>query len=667
MNKTHWTIQDLIDLEFFLTHAPEKVPYVLKLWNHETTSERPDSKLLQGWLSYRKVVWLKKTGKTAPFGRLWQKHFDDSAKAALLAGLLAGEALTFFLFSSPEHKPINAASYFAVFILVQAVFLLLSAATQFFSNLLFPLFYQRLQNAASAELKQPIHISSTTQLRQRYGRIFARPFFQLTQLFWIGINAGGIAVTLFRIFSDDISLGWQIGNMHADTLHRLVSWISLPWFWLPSTSVPSLIQVEQTQLATDMGVSYYIHSSNYLQASVLVPWGSFLCLSIAFYGVLPWLLLLLAGMIRQSYDLARLDFQQDHFQPLLQHLRNLLTAKEVQPAQGPQRKKISQDIWLNFQQDYLHPFLHHLFYILAPNKNPPDENSPQGKILLEHRKSIRQHSLVVHCWIFPIILIMSLVLYKIFFKSSHASFLPWLLYIGIIGFVLVLLIPPARKNIVEIYKNTQFTFLVTDKIISCSGGGTALPIPAYCIAIDSIDRIIKKTEYKEKDGQKNIRVHYRIVNIRGQRYDIPSSFDNPREKIVQCITEHWPHIIVHEQTDKTFEIRNAPSSEDSWQTKILPEQKAQIHSQNLTSPAHSAEDDQTKILLEHKQSIRASSLISMCWLSPFILMTILMIYKTFFNVLRASSFPWVSVSVIGFVLVLLIYVAFANIIDIVKS
>lgn len=125
---------------------------------------------------------------------------------------------------------------------------------------------------------------------------------------------------------------------------------------------------------------------------------------------------------------------------------------------------------------------------------------------------------------------MSLVLYKIFFKSSHASFLPWLLYIGIIGFALVLLIPPARKNIVEIYKNTQFTFLVTDKIISCSGGGTALPIPAYCIAIDSIDRIIKKTEYKEKDGQKNIRVHYRIVNIRGQRYDIPSSFDNPRKK-----------------------------------------------------------------------------------------------------------------------------------------
>ncbi|XCN71639.1 MAG: hypothetical protein Q3M24_15160 [Candidatus Electrothrix aestuarii] len=77
-----------------------------------------------------------------------------------------------------------------------------------------------------------------------------------------------------------------------------------------------------------------------------------------------------------------------------------------------------------------------------------------------------------------------------------------------------------------------------------------MSVQPYSLTIDSIDYIIRKNEYSEKDGKKTPRMHYRIVDIHGEQFDITSSFDNPQKEIVQCITEHWPHIEIREETEK---------------------------------------------------------------------------------------------------------------------
>ncbi|MBW2328041.1 MAG: DUF2868 domain-containing protein [Deltaproteobacteria bacterium] len=347
MSEQQWHIADLIDLEFFLGQDDGEDLDILAARDREMYTRFPaavtgektsTSALLLSWLAGRKQAYAETSDETPLPGQIRQELFSLFFWGCLILGLVAGGTIAFSFLSYSGTRPVNVSAYFGIFVAFQIVLLVLlfllflyrrmlgrGLDGSFLYKMLRRFFYKlvsgiscRAASRASADtrLKWSGHAGGINQLQKRYGALFIRPFFLLGQVFGVSFNAGVLAATLLKVIGSDVAFGWQTTlQIGSETVHGLVRWISLPWSWfLPTYCCPSLAQVEGSKLVLKDGI-YHLATHD------LISWWPFLCLSVLFYGLLPRLVLLLAGTIRQHRDLASLVFEHGRYRQLVHRMR----------------------------------------------------------------------------------------------------------------------------------------------------------------------------------------------------------------------------------------------------------------------------------------------------------------------------------------------------------
>jgi len=363
MIEQRWHIPDLIDLEFFLDQDDGEDLDSLAARDREiytrlavaAREEKPSiSALLHGWLADRKKAVAETGSETVLPGRVWQELFVLFFWGCLIFGLVSGGTLAFSFLSYSGTRPVNVSAYFGIFVVLEVLLLLLFVLLSLYRRILgrgldSSFLYRMLQRffyklmagisrraasgvSADTRLQWTARVGSIHQLQQRYGVLFTRPFFLLAQLFGVSFNAGVLAATLLKVIGSDVAFGGQTTlQINTEAVHTLVRWISLPWSWLlPTYSCPSLAQIEGSKLILKDGI-YHLATHD------LISWWPFLCLAVLFYGLLPRLVLLLVGVIRQRRDLAALRFDQGRYRQLVHRMCTPLVSTRAPAEEQPKQ------------------------------------------------------------------------------------------------------------------------------------------------------------------------------------------------------------------------------------------------------------------------------------------------------------------------------------------
>jgi hypothetical protein len=354
------TLADLIDFEFFFAQDEGKDLSALRQRDREiftsfpadAEKNPPHEELLRHWLARRRE---EKPLSSLP-GTIWQELLTLFSWMSLLLGLLTGGLLAFSFLSYSGSQPVNVAAYFALFVVVQVLFFLLLLASFALarlrtknvleSSLLYgmvrTLFTKLLDRCLCAvkerlsgekRLQWSAQVFGLERVQERYGLLFLRPFFLLVQGFGLSFNLGVLLATLLKVIGSDLAFGWQSTlQITAPSIHSLLTWISLPWSWLPERFIPSLAQIEGSRLILKDGI-YHLTSQD------LAAWWPFLCLSVLFYGFFPRLLLLLLGSFRQAQDLKKISCDQGPFRQLLHRMQTPLVSTTARFEAGPKAQQ----------------------------------------------------------------------------------------------------------------------------------------------------------------------------------------------------------------------------------------------------------------------------------------------------------------------------------------
>jgi hypothetical protein len=151
-----------------------------------------------------------------------------------------------------------------------------------------------------------------------YGTVFHWPFFIVAQVFGIGFNVGILSATFLNILGSDLAFGWQSTvRLSTEAVYHMVKFFATPWrgFVPPHLAYPTLDQIEGSRIVLKEGI-YRLATTD------LTAWWPFLCLSVLFYGLLPRIILLIAGYALQYRALNRIGF---HHRACDQLIRRMLT------------------------------------------------------------------------------------------------------------------------------------------------------------------------------------------------------------------------------------------------------------------------------------------------------------------------------------------------------
>jgi hypothetical protein len=107
----------------------------------------------------------------------------------------------------------------------------------------------------------------------------------------------------------------------------LIKIVALPWSWFvpPEISHPSLAQIEGSRIVLKDGI-YHLATQD------LVSWWPFLCLAVLFYGLIPRMVLLIAGLTARGRVLGRLDFGQSACDRLIHRMKTPLVSTKGLPT-----------------------------------------------------------------------------------------------------------------------------------------------------------------------------------------------------------------------------------------------------------------------------------------------------------------------------------------------
>ena len=240
----------------------------------------------------------------------------------IVSALLSGASLAWTVLSYGGTAPINIFTCIWIMIVPQFILLILLGLSLLFSHLgftnapkgLYPLMTGavrylagRLKNlgalamTGTQRIRMQALVGMVGQRKTLYGSVFFWPIFILFQTFGLCFNIGLLSATILKLAITDLAFGWQSTlHPHPETVYRLVDAFSLPWSWL-SSAHPTIAQIQGSQMILKDGM---VH----LATPDLVSWWPFLCFSILFYGLLPRMLLLTAGILRQYQALKNLGF-----------------------------------------------------------------------------------------------------------------------------------------------------------------------------------------------------------------------------------------------------------------------------------------------------------------------------------------------------------------------
>ncbi len=315
----------------------------------DSDAVRRSSCLLRHWLELRRQTASGMDREPLP-GQVFAELIRISSWLLFAAALVSGWGLVFSFLTYSGKAPINVATFLALFVGSQLLFLVLLlfflAAGRLKSRPPLPLTYSLVQRGLLALLKKlGRRLFSSKSYRwleqlsgniyaygDLYGLLFMIPIFLLVQLSAIGFNIGVEAALIFKVMTTDLAFGWQTTlQAGAEAVARLVKLIALPWSWLLPAGVgyPDLTQIEGSHIILKEGIRH-------LSSTALTSWWPFLCLSVAVYGLLPRLLLYGGGRIAANRLLKTFPFGSAAHHQLLQRMQTpILTTSEQEKHAQP--------------------------------------------------------------------------------------------------------------------------------------------------------------------------------------------------------------------------------------------------------------------------------------------------------------------------------------------
>ena len=398
----------IIDLEYFFHQDRNINPEELHKRDRnlflqqraEQDQARPDQEprqLILWWLKTRNRSEFRATNQRSP-GTIFSDTLILAGNLFFLKGLLVGiiAGLTFFSYSGTT--PVNVFHFLLIFVLPQVALVILlvgimlyrffrpkEAIPSFYTLLVRKLVqnllnrvHKKWQRTVTADKRASInHAFSSFKISNRkYGTLFYRPLFKLSQLFGVAFNIGLLATTLLKILSSDLAFGWQSTMQFSTTaLLQGIQYIALPWSWLipqASGGYPSLAEIEGSRIILKDGIRHLVTGN-------LIAWWPFLVLCLFAYGFLLRAAILLLATVLERRALNNLRLDTPDCKALLrrittplvstlgdkemgkgQHKQNVLRQPRVKndiPRSAPQIMLIPDDIFDQFHREDPTPFL----------------------------------------------------------------------------------------------------------------------------------------------------------------------------------------------------------------------------------------------------------------------------------------------------------------------
>jgi hypothetical protein len=135
--------------------------------------------------------------------------------------------------------------------------------------------------------------------QQLYSGVQKWTLLRWSQWFALCFQLTALAAALILVVFTDLAFGWSTTlttgdpSLDAQRVHRVTSFLAVPWNWIAPDAQPSLTLIEQSR--------YFRAASQPLspsQAAQLGGWWQFIVLTIAVYGVLPRLITLAIAQSR---------------------------------------------------------------------------------------------------------------------------------------------------------------------------------------------------------------------------------------------------------------------------------------------------------------------------------------------------------------------------------
>jgi len=351
MRNAIWSIEDLIDLEYFLQRDESEqdesgqtdlVRRDREIYLRSAGEEKQrisSGHLIRSWLEERRKLEETQEGLKVPLpGEAFADIYRLMGYGFLIIGILSGSGLAFSLLNYRGTEPLNVSVYLAALVLSQCLALLFllgirlirsmkrspfrgSVVFTLISGLMTRLFVRikqgtldQIGGSKRGSLEGVIGLIKGK--REVYGSIFYWPVFILSQIFGVGFNMGALAGTLLKVLGSDIAFGWQSTiQFSAHAVFKMVQIIAIPWSWCVPQNVayPSLSQIEGSHMVLKDGI-YHLATQD------LVSWWPFLCLAVFAYGLAPRLILLALGLVLQNRALSRVDLGHAACRRLLHRL-----------------------------------------------------------------------------------------------------------------------------------------------------------------------------------------------------------------------------------------------------------------------------------------------------------------------------------------------------------
>nr|WP_320010168.1 DUF2868 domain-containing protein [uncultured Desulfobulbus sp.] len=364
-----WNIADLLDLHFFSRLDDEvqrtqgdaglakrdRVIYLTKIEPQIRNQGKVAPRMLiRLWLTTRRQQFQsKKESEDQPLpGNLWQELVVLGRGLILLLGVLMGGATAGALLLYTGTTPLNISLYLGILVVSQLIMVFLQGCLLLYrswrrlpleSTSLYVILgramlrlLERVRGRLYRRLsgKQRLDLSAlvgSIQQRRELGVLLVWPAFILVQLGAIGFNLGALLATLSKVTFSDMAFAWQSSlQLSPELVAQIVHLIALPWSWLFPQAVPTLAEIQGSQMVLKEGITH-------LASTDLVSWWPFLCWSVVLYGLLPRCVLLAIGCLQQRQALEALNFGSLNFRPLLRRM----TAPKVDTSGVHKKQPVS--------------------------------------------------------------------------------------------------------------------------------------------------------------------------------------------------------------------------------------------------------------------------------------------------------------------------------------
>lgn len=368
--RTEWQIRDLIDLEYFLRQEFEAGADGNGTrkgdFDREAFLSYPDSSFPENDARYRRGLirhWLVKRREAAASrgngpAVLPGDAFAEAMRIARLcfaaAAFVIGAVLAWSLLSYTGRQPVNVFTCLWVLVAPQVLFLLVLILSAVFWRIrpeksftgIYPVVTvmlralmrklgrfagKRMAADRVNRLKEAYSLLGRT--KTVYGSVFFWPVFLTAQLFGIFFNLGILCALFVKVAITDLAFGWQTTLQAApESVLRLAETVALPWSWLfdPPVAHPGLDQIAGSRMILKEGIFY-------LSAADMAAWWPFVFLVVAFYGLLPRLLLAGAGLFMKRRALSSVDFSHGACDRLLMRMKTPRLDTQSMPYPPPGR------------------------------------------------------------------------------------------------------------------------------------------------------------------------------------------------------------------------------------------------------------------------------------------------------------------------------------------